>query len=73
MRDFDQVPELYTDRDIGKARKRHRWMGRVEGAVGIVAFGAVWNLLGWIPSLLVVVIVGYVLWKLVSGSDKSDD
>ena len=73
MRDFDQVPDLYTEREIDKARQRHRWMGRVEGAVGIVAIGAIWNMLGWIPSLLVVVVVGYVLWKLLSGNKDADD
>jgi len=66
MTDFDNLPELHTQRDIEKARKRYRMLGRVEGAVAVVAFGAIMNLMGWIPSVLVVALVGFVVWKLVS-------
>lgn len=73
MEDFDNLPELYTQREIEKARRRHRWLGRVEGVAGVIAFGAVMNLVGWIPSLLVVAIVGYVLWRLLSKKTPGDD
>ncbi|MDX1396597.1 MAG: hypothetical protein R3195_19610 [Gemmatimonadota bacterium] len=70
MRDFDNLPELYTQREVDRTRSRNRWLGRVEGAVGVVAFGAIMNLLGWIPSLLVLGIVGYVVWRLLKKPDE---
>ncbi|MDH3733520.1 MAG: hypothetical protein OEU54_08290 [Gemmatimonadota bacterium] len=73
MKDLDNLPDFYTQRDVDKARRNHRLMGRVEGAVAIVAFGAIWNMVGWIPSLLVLAVVGYVLWRLLSKSKSSDE
>jgi len=73
MTDFDHLPQLHTQRDIEKARKRYRMLGRVEGAVAVVAFGAIMNLLGWIPSVLVVAIIGFVVWKLVSKVKSGSD
>jgi hypothetical protein len=70
--DQDLVPELYTERELTKSRKRNRWLGRVEGAGALIAAGMVWNLLGWIPTVLVVAVVGYVVWKLVA-KQKSED
>lgn len=67
MKDLDNLPELFTQREIEKARSRHRWLGRVEGAGAVIAVGALVSLINWIPSLLVVAVVGYVLWKLLSG------
>jgi hypothetical protein len=64
--DQEYMPELYTEREVTKSRKRNRWLGRVEGAGGVIAAGMVWNLLGWIPTLLVLAVVGYVVWKLVA-------
>ncbi|MFV1986484.1 MAG: hypothetical protein ACC682_04345 [Gemmatimonadota bacterium] len=73
MKDFDNLPEIFTQGEIDKARRRNRWLGRVEGVAGIVAFGAVMNLLGWVPSLLVLAIVGYVVWKLLSKKGSGDE
>ena len=73
MANLDNLPDFYTERDIDKARRRNRLMGRVEGAAAIVAFGAIMNFIGWIPTLLVVAIVGYVIWKLVSKPKDADE
>ena len=73
MRNFENLPELFTQREIDKTRRRHRWLGRVEGVAGIVAFGAIMNLVGWVPSLLVLAIVGYVVWKLLSKRSSGDE
>ncbi len=72
MTEFDHVPELYTEREIEKARRRGRWLGRVEGAAGLLAAGFIWNAVGWIPTLLVVGIAGYVLYRLLA-KPKGDD
>lgn len=73
MKDLDNLPELFTQREIDKARSRHRWLGRVEGAGAVVAVGALASLINWIPSLLVIAVVGYVLWRLLSGSKKTPE
>ncbi len=46
-------------------------VGLVAGA--IVAAGAVFNLLGWIPTLLVIAVVGYVLYRLVARPKSKSD
>ncbi|MCG8469641.1 MAG: hypothetical protein MJB57_15785 [Gemmatimonadetes bacterium] len=73
MAEIDQLPELYTQRELDKARRRQRLLGRAEGVGGVIVAGAVFNLLGWIPTVLVVAVVGYVLFKLVSKSKKTDE
>lgn len=73
MTDFDNLPELHTRHDIEKARKRYRLLGRLEGAVAVVAFGALMSLLPWIPWVLGVAVVGFVVWKLVSKSKSGSD
>ena len=72
MRDFDNLPELYTQREVDRSRSRNRWLGRVEGAMGVVAISAIMNLLGWIPSLLVLVVAGYVVWRLLRKPDETE-
>ena len=72
MRDFENLPDLYTQREVDRTRSRNRWLGRVEGAVGVIAFGAIMNLLGWIPSLLVLAVVGYVVWRLLKKPDDDE-
>ena len=66
MAEIDRLPELYTQREVDKKRKRQRLLGRVEGAAAVVAAGFVWSLLGWIPTVLVIAVVGYVLYRIVS-------
>ncbi len=73
MTDIDQLPELYTQREVDKTRKRQRMLGRAEGAAAIVAAGAVFNFLGWIPTILVVAVVGYVLYRLVARPKTTPD
>lgn len=66
MPDRKHVPELYTEREITRTRRRHRLVGRLEGAGAVIVAGVVWNLLGWIPTLLVLGLVGFVVYKLLS-------
>lgn len=71
MRGSDYVPELYTEREITRARRRHRLLGRLEGAGALIVAGMVWNLLGWIPTLLVIGLAAFVVYKLVA-KDRKD-
>lgn len=66
MKDLDNLPELFTQREIDRARGRHRWLGRAEGAGLVIAVGALARFIHWIPSLLVLGIVGYVVWRLLA-------
>ena len=73
--DFDTERELtlYTERDLERARRRGRAAGWLQGAGLVIAGSFVLKLLGWIPTVLVLGIVGYVLYRLFSGGKKADD
>lgn len=72
MKDTDYVPELYTERDIVKTRRRHRLAGRLEGAGVVLALGLLWRLVPLVTGVLLVAVVGYVIYRLVS-KPKPDD
>lgn len=66
MRQADHVPELYTERDIVKARRRHRLVGRIEGAGAVIGLVALWSFIPWLTGALLVGIVGWVVYRLVA-------
>ena len=69
------LPEkIYTEKDIKRAKTTGKVVGWLQGG-GIVLGGAIlWNLLGWIPIVIGVVAVAWVLYKLMSrGSSKEDE
>ena len=68
MAEMDKLPELYTQREIDKTRKRQRLMGRAEGGGAVIVAGAVFNFLGWIPTVLVIAVVAYGLYRLLAKS-----
>ncbi len=63
---------LHTRRDLERARNRGQMIGWVQGAGVVIVGGMVLNLLGWIPTLLVVGGVAYVLYKLLGGSGDDE-
>ena len=69
------LPEkTYTKKELDRARTRANVVGWMQGA-GVVLGGAIlWNLLGWIPVVIGVVAVGWVLVRLTSRSndEKAD-
>ncbi len=73
MAEFDNLPELYTQRELDKTRRRQRLMGRIEGAGAIIVAGTVLNFLGWIPTLLVLGLAGYVLYRVLSKPEGEAD
>lgn len=60
----------YTEAQLEKARNRERMIGWLQGAGVVVGSAVLWNLLGWIPVLLVLVAVGWVVVKVLGGSDE---
>lgn len=67
------LPEkIYTESDLELAKDRGQVVGWLQGA-GVVVGGAIlWNLLGWIPVLIGLVAVGWVLVKLLSRPKGED-
>lgn len=72
MAKFENLPDFYTQREVDKTRRRQRNLGRLEGAAVIVAGGMIMNLLGWIPTVLVLAVVGYVLYRIVKPKNPDD-
>ncbi len=68
------LPEKrYTQREIEKARNRGKVVGWVQGAGMVFLAGLVLNALGWIPTVLVLAAVAYVVYKLLSKPPKPED
>jgi hypothetical protein len=67
------LPEkIYTEKELTRARSTERVVGWLQGA-GVVIGGLVlWNLLGWIPVLIGLAAVGWVLFKLLSRPKGED-
>jgi len=69
----DYLPELYTDRDLIRARRRGKVVGWLQGGAAVLLFGIGYSLIGWIPTLLVLGVVGFVVYKLVRASKGGDE
>jgi len=58
--------KIYTEKELTRAKSTQRVIGWLQGA-GVVVGGAIlWNLMGWIPVVLGVAAVIWVLVKLMS-------
>ena len=67
------LPDLYTQKDVERARTKGELVGLVKGvAVGVGGF-LLLGIIGWIPTLAVLGVGGFVLWKWFSGPSKSSD
>lgn len=69
--DSDLLPELYSRQELDKARRRHRIVGRIEGIASAVAAGTIFSFLGWIPTVLVLGVAGYLFYRFVLKPRKS--
>lgn len=64
--------KIYTKQEVERAKDTAQIVGWLQGA-GVVVGGLVlWNLLGWLPLLIVVVGVGWLLVKLLGGKKDKD-
>lgn len=65
------LPEkIYTDQDLARAKKKGKIIGWVQGGAIVVGAAFVWNLLGWIPTVIVIGGVAYLGYKLLSKPSK---
>ena len=69
--DSDLLPERYSRQEMDKARRRHRIVGRIEGIAAAVVAGTIFNFLGWIPTVLVLGVAGYLIYRFVLKPRKS--
>ncbi|MYA33591.1 MAG: hypothetical protein F4164_04320 [Gemmatimonadales bacterium] len=63
--DSDILPELYSRQEMDKTRRRHRIVGRIEGIAATVVAGTIFSFLGWIPTVLVLGVAGYLIYRFV--------
>ena len=66
------LPDLYTKKDVDNARTKGELVGWVKGgAVGVTGM-LLLGVIGWIPTVAVIGVGGFVVYKLYSGPSKSD-
>ena len=70
--DGDYSLELHTDRDLAKARRRGKMVGWAQG--GTVTFAALlgYNMFGWLPTILILAVVAFGIFKLAKRPKRSD-
>jgi len=68
------LPEkIYTEKEVTRAKNSAQVVGWVQGAGAVVAVGIAWKLLGWIPVLLVVGAVVWVLYRVLGGGKDENE
>ncbi len=70
------LPEkIYTERDITRARRKGKAIGWLQGGGVVIGGAMILNFLGWIPTILVMIVVAYGLYRLLSKkpSNRDDD
>lgn len=61
------LPEkIYTERDILRARRKGKAIGWLQGGSVVIAGGLLLSFLDWIPAVLVLVVVAYAVFRLLS-------
>ncbi len=66
------LPDLYTKQDVDNARTKGELVGWIKaGAVGVTGM-LLLGVIGWIPTVAVIGVGGFVVYKLFAGPSKSD-
>jgi len=65
------LPDLYTKKDVDKARTKGELLGWIKGGVVGVVGMLLLGVIGWIPTLAVIGVGGFVVYKVFSGPKKS--
>ena len=66
------LPDLYTKKDVDKARTKGELVGWIKGGVVGVVGMLLLGVIGWIPTLAVIGVGGFVVYKVFSGPKTSD-
>ncbi len=68
------LPEkIYTEKELTRARTTSRVIGWLQGGAVVLGGAILWNLMGWIPVVLGVVLGGWLLMKLFSRPKKQEE
>jgi len=63
--------KIYSEAELTRAKRSAKLVGWLQGGGVVIGAAVLWNLLGWIPVLIGLAAVGWVLIKLFGG--KSED
>jgi len=66
------LPDLYTKKDVDRARTKGELVGWIKGGVVGVVGMLLAGVIGWIPTLAVIGVGGFVVYKVFSGPKTSD-
>jgi len=69
------VPQkIYTDKEVTRAKNTAQVVGFAQGVGAVIVAGLALKMLGWIPVLLVLGGVAWVLYRfLFGGKEKEPD
>ena len=68
------LPEkVYTEKELTRAKTTGRVVGGLQGGAVVLGGAILWNLLGWIPVIIGVVVVIWVLLKLMSRPNNQEE
>ena len=67
------LPEkVYTEKELTRAKTTGRVVGWLQGGAVVLGGAILWNLMGWIPVIIGLVAVAWVLLKLM-GRPKNEE
>lgn len=55
----------YTESDLARARRSGKIVGWLQGGAAVVIGGMILNVVGWVPTVLVVGGLAYVAYRLL--------
>lgn len=68
------LPQKYhSDEDLELARTKGQVVGWIQGGAAVIVGGILLNLLGWVPAVIVVGVVAWVAYKLVTRAAEDEE
>ncbi len=68
------LPEkTYSEKELTRAKTTGRVVGWLQGGAVVLGGSILWNLMGWIPVVIGVVVVIWVLLKLMSRPKNQEE
>lgn len=65
--------KIYTEKEVARAKNTAQVVGWAQGAGAVVLAAVAWQLLGWIPVVLVLGAVAWVLYRLLAGGKGREE
>jgi hypothetical protein len=66
------LPDVYTKKDVDNAHTKWELVGWIKGGVVGVVGMLLLGVIGWIPTVAVIGVGGFAVYKVFSGPKKSD-